>query len=66
MEEKGIEEKDELSCAVCEKELEEENVVRNKRFVYCKECWNEKVLKDRKILPPYALFVAFVLFQIFF
>jgi nitrate reductase gamma subunit len=57
---------EELTCAVCEKQLDEETAVRNQDFAYCKECWNSKVLKDRRILPAYALLLVFILFQIFF
>lgn len=66
MEEERIEEQEEMNCSVCESPLDEENMVRNTYSIYCKECWNEKVLKDRKILPVYSLFVGFFLFQVFF
>lgn len=66
MEEERNVTEDELQCAVCETELNEENVVRNNHATYCRECWNQKILKDRKILPVYALFVVFILFQLFF
>ena len=66
MEEERIEEQKEMSCSVCDAPLDEENMVRNKYSIYCRECWKEKVLKDRRILPIYALFVVFILFQVFF
>jgi nitrate reductase gamma subunit len=66
MEDERIEEQEEMRCVVCETELDETTVVRNQRAIYCKQCWNEKVLKDRKVLPPYAFLITFILFQIFF
>lgn len=66
MAEEKQEEKGELICAACEKHLDREHMVSNQHLNYCRECWNEKVLKDRKILPVYALLVAFVLFQLSF
>ncbi len=66
MEDVRIAPKDNLRCAVCETDLSEDSAVRNNHATYCRECWNNEVLKDRKILPVYAFFVAFILFQLFF
>ncbi|TET23243.1 MAG: hypothetical protein E3J78_02380 [Candidatus Cloacimonadota bacterium] len=66
MEDEKIEENEEMTCSVCSTFLQEENTVEKEDFIYCKECWNKKILKDRKILPVYAFFVVFFLFQLFF
>jgi DNA-directed RNA polymerase subunit RPC12/RpoP len=55
-----------FTCAGCGVPLREDEVVKNRESVYCKECWNKKILKERRILPLYAFFVVFFLFQLFF
>jgi hypothetical protein len=66
MEEARIEKQEELNCAACQTPVDEHSMVENGSAIYCRECWNRKVLQERRILPRYALFVVFILFQICF
>lgn len=65
-EEKAIQEKEDVICSVCKTASEENGVVKRNGEIFCKECWNETVRKDRSRYSLYAFFITFVMFQVFF
>ncbi|MBA7602890.1 hypothetical protein ES703_09986 [subsurface metagenome] len=65
-EEKTYEEKEELLCSVCTISLQEVEAVKSKDILFCRNCWNKKIVKDRNTLSLYAFFVTFILFQLCF
>ncbi|MCK4234936.1 hypothetical protein KAX75_10940 [candidate division WOR-3 bacterium] len=66
VEEKIYEEKEDFICSVCSTSLQESEVIKRNDILFCADCWNEKVKRDRKVLSMYAFFVVFFLFQLFF
>ena len=66
VEEKIYEEKEDFICSVCTTSLQESEVIKRNDILFCADCWNEKVKRDRKVLSMYAFFVVFFLFQLFF
>ena len=65
-EEKIFEEKEVLICSVCKTSLQESEAVKSKDILFCGDCWNEKIIKDRRTFSLYAFFVVFILFQLCF
>lgn len=65
-EEKIYEEKMELICSVCETQLIESEAVKKNDTLFCTDCWNKKIMKERGVLSAYAFFVVFILFQLCF
>ena len=65
-EEKIFEEKEVLICSVCKTSLQEVEGEKSKDILFCRDCWNKKIVKDRNTLSLYAFFVVFILFQLCF
>jgi len=65
-EEKPTQENKELICSACRTSLQESETVKKEKMVFCIDCWNKKVVKERKTLSIYAFFVVFILFQLCF
>ncbi len=65
-EKKSTQENEELICSVCKTSLQESETVKKEEMVFCIDCWNKKVVKERNTLSVYAFFVVFILFQLCF
>jgi len=57
---------DENICSVCNSQLNDGDLVKDKEVSFCKSCWNKKIINERKVFSIYGFFVVFFLFQMFF
>jgi predicted nucleic acid-binding Zn ribbon protein len=66
MDDKEMMSKEEVKCSVCGANINIDEQIINEDSVFCKNCWNKKIRKERNIYSIYGFFVVFILFQLFF